>query len=62
MSSRADERAVVRRGQEQQSERVRWVLEILEAGDKPRFSFCSHRAGLVSSFESHADGVPTEQR
>ena len=45
MSSRADERAVVKRGQEGQSERVRWVLGILEAGDEPRFNFCSHRAG-----------------
>jgi hypothetical protein len=46
MNSRADERAVVKRGQEGQSERVRWVLEILEAGDEPRFNFCSHRAGI----------------
>ena len=51
MSSRADERAVVKKGQEGQSERVRWVLEVLEAGDKPRFSFCSHRAGVDSSSE-----------
>jgi hypothetical protein len=61
MSSRADERALVKRGQEGQSERVRWVLEILEAGDKPRFSFCSHRAGIVSSPGRYSDGAPTEQ-
>jgi hypothetical protein len=45
MNVRVDERMTVKRSQRHQSERVRWVLEILEAGDEPRFSFCAHRAG-----------------
>jgi hypothetical protein len=40
MGVRADERMMVKRGQAGQPDRVRWVLEILEAG--PQFSFRKH--------------------
>ncbi len=37
MGARTDERMIVKRGQAGQSDRVRWVLKILETG--PHFTF-----------------------
>jgi hypothetical protein len=49
MTVQVDEQMTATRSQEHQSERVRWVLEIREAGNEPRFDFHTNRAALTDS-------------
>ena len=52
MGAQVDDRIAVDKSQTCQLDRVRRVLEILEAGDDARYVFRLHGTGTVDSFSS----------
>jgi hypothetical protein len=57
MGAQVGDRNAVKMSQARQLDRVNGVLEILEAGDEPRYDFRLHGTGTVDSTSSGASAT-----